>query len=284
VAGSNLGLLSSARASLALELYQGYGRDRGLDLPDIGFVEYSLMAAPIALVCLVVAAVVLRLAFPPEGLDIRPAVAALDEDMRRMGPMRRQEWLTAALILGMLLAMVITGPSYLGIVALLSCGAMAGLGLLHWEDCEKQVNWGICLMYGGAIAVGMALHRTGATAWLVERGMPEGLSTLGTLLVIATAGALLTEVVSNAAVVALLLPVTLPLAASLGLSPTTFAVLLPVSAGLAYVLPTSTPAMAMVFGTGSIATGDTMRPGVALTAVAIVALVACAAWLWPLVL
>ena len=55
--------------------------------------------------------------------------------------------------------------------------------------------------------------------------------------------------------IAVVLPIALPIAAQAGLSPHTLVWAVPLAAGFAFVLPTSTPAMAMVFGTGYLAAG-----------------------------
>lgn len=282
VAGSNLTLLSSARATLGLELYEAYLLDAGLAEQPVGFLQFSFGAAPVSLVSVLIAAAVLRLSFPPEGVAIQPAVARLDAKVRELGPMKGMEWAVLVGVLLMIACMVAFGPRWMAIVALLATGVLFALQALRWEDAEKYVNWGVVLMYGGAIAVGTALYRTGATAWLADRLLPEGLGPWSTLAGVAVLSTAFTEVVSNSAVMAVVLPVALPLAEQVGLSPRAFAWVVPVSAGFAFLLPTSTPAMAMVFGTGYLRIRHTI-PGLIVSALSLVALVLFARFLWPLI-
>ena len=93
--------------------------------------------------------------------------------------------------------------------------------------------------------------------------------------------AALTEVISNAAVIAVVLPIALPIASQAGLAPHTLVWLVPLAAGFAFVLPTSTPAMAMVFGTGYLKTKDTLV-GIGVTLASLIGLVLMARFLWPL--
>ena len=95
------------------------------------------------------------------------------------------------------------------------------------------VNWGVALMYGGAIAVGGALYRTGATTWLAREVLPENLGPLAALGLVGLMAALFTEVVSNAAVIAVVLPIALPLATEVGLDPHALVWTVPLSAGFA---------------------------------------------------
>lgn len=281
VAGSNLTLLSSARATLALDLYSNWRANAGLDADPIGFMAYASGAAPVSLCSVLAAGIVLRLVFPPEGLDIAPAIQRLDEQVKDLGAMHRREWITLAVVVSMIVAMITAGPAWLGVVALIVSCTLFLLQVLRWEDAERYVNWGVALMYGGAIAVGGALDRTGATAWLAQTVLPDVMGPWTTVALIAILAAGLTEVVSNAAVIAVILPIALPLAVEAGLDPHLLVWLVPLSAGFAFILPTSTPAMAMVFGTGYLRVRHTAIGGV-ITLVSWGSLLAMAKFLWPL--
>ena len=64
----------------------------------------------------------LRISFPPEGLDIAPAIQRLNEKVQELGAMHRREWMTLAVVVGMIIAMITAGPRWLGVVALIvSC-------------------------------------------------------------------------------------------------------------------------------------------------------------------
>lgn len=284
VAGSNLTLLSSARATLSLELYGGYLADRAMPADPIGFLEYSMGALPVSMASVIMAAIVLRWMFPPESLDLGPAVDKLDQQVSDMGPMSGREWTTLVVIATMIFCVVRFGSEYgLGTVALMFSAILFALQTLQWEDAERYVNWGVALMYGGAIAIGSALHSSGATSWLITTVMPSSdinpWVALGTAAVV-TAG--MTELVSNSAVIAVVMPVLLPVAEHASLDPRVFAWAAPISAGLAFVLPTSTPALAMVFGTGYLRIKHTL-PGLLITIFSLLIFLVVARWLWPLV-
>lgn len=285
VCGSNLTLNSSARASLARELYAGYRIDSGLAPDPITFLEFTLGSAPLAFMSVLLCAMVLRLSFPPEGLDLKPAMARLQEKVDGLGPVSQKEYLAGLVVIGMLVGALVFGSTMgLGTVALLGSGTLFATRVLSWDDAERYVNWGVALLYGGAIAVGAALDRTGAAPWLVEHLVPNsGFPPWVYFMALALLAAAMTEVVSNAAVIAILLPVGLHLANSLGLEPRSLVWLLSICAGFSFALPTSTPAMAMVYGTGYIATRDTVLQGIFLITVSAVLFVLTANWIWPVV-
>jgi sodium-dependent dicarboxylate transporter 2/3/5 len=283
VCGSNLTLMSSARASLALELYDGFRSESTMSLEPIGFIDFSLASVPVSLCSVLVAGLVLRILLPPEGIPLKPAIKRLNAQVREMGRVSGGEWITLAVVLGMVAAVIVSGPGYMSVVALLFSGVLFALKVLSWEDASRMVNWGVVLLYGGAIVVGGALSHTGATSWLVGTILPEGgISAWGIFAILGGTAAVFTELVSNSAVMAVLLPVALPISEQVGLSPRAVAVLAPICAGFAYILPTSTPAMAMVFGTGYLRIRDTI-PGVIITVASLCLFVLLAAVLWPLV-
>jgi sodium-dependent dicarboxylate transporter 2/3/5 len=92
----------------------------------------------------------------------------------------------------------------------------------------------------------------------------------------------MTELVSNSAVIALVMPVILPVADQVSMDPRVFAWAAPISAGLAFVLPTSTPALAMVFGTGHLRIRHAM-PGLIITFFSLLAFLLAARFVWPLI-
>ena len=201
-----------------------------------------------------------------------------------MGSISRRELSTLAVIATMIVCVVSFGREYgMGTVALLFSAILFSLQTLKWEDAERYVNWGVALMYGGAIAIGSALHSTGATTWLIGVLMPASdISPWATLAGTAVATAGMTELVSNSAVIALVMPVILPVADQVSMDPRVFAWAAPISAGLAFVLPTSTPALAMVFGTGHLRIRHAM-PGLIITFFSLLAFLLAARFVWPLI-
>lgn len=275
VCGSNIGLLSSARASLALELFS---RHQGVTETQVGMIQYSLATIPISLGSLLCVWVLLSWRYPVESCDLSPAVKELSDSLSQRGPVSREEWLAAGLLITMVVTMVVLGAPWLAVVALLFSGIFFAFGLLRWDDAERYVNWGVALLYGGAIAVGSAVHLTGAASWVVNQLVPQLSSPLIVFTVLAIIIALFTELISNSAVIAIVLPVALAMAEKLGINPLAVAVMAPVCAGFAFVLPTSTPAMAMVFGVGYLRSKDTIWG--ALVAFSSLIVFAVVAWFW----
>jgi len=283
VCGSNISLLSSARASLALEIYSGFLSKQQLESSTIGMLEYSMATIPISVASLILSLFVLRFAFPTENVDVAAAIRKIDSEVKEQGSLSRSEVLTAITVVLMIATMIWAGPNWLGIVALLFCGLIFGLQLLQWEQAQQYVNWGVALLYGGAIAIGSAVHQTGAAEWLVYELLPTSqVAPILMLLILGGLTAAFTELISNSAVIAILLPVALVFAAKVGLQPIAIAIFIPVCAGLAFVLPTSTPAMAMVYGVGYLRIRDSFY-GALITIGTLLIFILISVFWWPLI-
>jgi sodium-dependent dicarboxylate transporter 2/3/5 len=169
-------------------------------------------------------------------------------------------------------------------IAIAAVVAAFAFKLLDWKEVEQDVNWGIFLMYGGAICLGFAMEKSGAAQWLADRTF--GLLVHSKWALIATVSIVslfLTEAISNTAVVALLMPLALGFAESMNLEPQVVTLALTIPSGLAFMLPTGTPATAIAYSSGFLRLSDTVVSGLILN---------CAGWLifmlsiyfyWPLI-
>jgi sodium-dependent dicarboxylate transporter 2/3/5 len=136
------------------------------------------------------------------------------------------------------------------------------LDLVRWREVEEYVNWGIILMYGGAIALGAACSKTGAAQWVSQQTISVWAgSPATTVAIISGLSIVLTELLSNAAVVALLMPVTLGVAVEFQMDPRIMALVVAVPAGLGFTMPIGTPANAIAYSSGYLRMRDMVVPG-----------------------
>jgi sodium-dependent dicarboxylate transporter 2/3/5 len=281
--GSSIGgiatLLGGGRAPLAL------GMLREATGETYGFVEWSTAAWPLVAVLLVAGWQVITRFFPIDIASVRDADEIIAEKALRMGRMSSRERAIGCVMLATLTAWVVGGEEFgLATIALAGAIAMFVLGLLRWSDVEQYVNWGILVMYGGAIALGAALNRSGAATWMAKALLTAWAdSPLTVVVVLSALSILLTEAMSNSAVVALLLPVALGSATALGIDARVMAPAIALPAGLAFTLPVGTPGNAIAYSSGYITLRDMLLPGALLTAIAWGAFVLVIRYYWPLV-
>ena len=256
--------------------------ERGI---DISFIRLFSASFPIVLVMLACAWGILRLLFPLEQVNMEMAKGQLIKEIEQIGPLSRREirvgMVSVATILAWVFAYKLMG---LATIALLAVALLFMLRLVKWSEIESNVNWGIILMYGGAIALGSALHTSGASLWIVENTLGNhNLSPFQLILIIGLLSLILTEFISNAAVVSVMMPIGLGLATTTGLSyeAVTLAVALP--SGLSYVLPMGTPATAIAYSSGYISRWRFIKYGLLMNTLSLLAFILVTWLYWPLI-
>jgi sodium-dependent dicarboxylate transporter 2/3/5 len=168
------------------------------------------------------------------------------------------------------------------LVALAAVVALVATGVLGWPDLERGTPWGVLLLFGGGLSLSALMQDSGASRFLAESvlaavdGAPAWLVVLGVVAFVV----FLTELVSNTASAALLLPVFLPLAATLGLDGAGAAAVIALAASCAFMLPVATPPNALVFATGQVPAATMRQCGLWLNLLAIAVLAVLAAWVW----
>lgn len=98
---------------------------------------------------------------PPEIRKTPEAAAFAAEELRRMGPLRRDEWILAAVFVAVC-GMWITSEIHkvdITITALMGSAALLLTGVLTWEDVKSErAAWDIFVWYGGLLMLGKALN------------------------------------------------------------------------------------------------------------------------------
>ncbi len=172
-------------------------------------------------------------------------------------------------------------PVALALIGLTGAACLFIFNIVRWVDVEDTVNWGVFLMYGGAISLGSAMYSTGAARWIASALLnPTAHGPVFTVLILVVVTLILTEGMSNSAAVAVILPVAIGAFESLGLPPehAVFVVALP--AGLPFILPAGTPATALAFSTGHISIKDTGRVGLLMHLLTITVIIASYFFIW----
>ena len=157
----------------------------------------------------------------------------------------------------------------------------AGARLLGWEDARK-ISWDVLILFGGGLALAGAFASTGLAATLGEH--MGGLAWLPMFIFVLLVSGLvifLTELTSNTATVAALLPVIAAIAAATGIDPPVLAVAAVMAASCAFMLPVATPPNAIVFASGYVSVPQMMRAGFVLNLIGIALVSAIAALLAP---
>ena len=155
--------------------------------------------------------------------------------------------------------------------------------ILEWKEAVKM-PWGILLLFGGGMSLAKAFDVSGLAIWIGNQ-----ITTFGNfdlflfLILLVTAINFLTEVTSNVATTAMLLPVIAPIALELDIHPFILMTAAAVAASCAFMLPVATPPNAIVFGSGYLRIPDMVKKGFLLNIISILIIVLMVYYLLPVV-
>jgi len=154
--------------------------------------------------------------------------------------------------------------------------------LMAWKDM-KRMPWDILLLFGGGLSIASGLSASGAVNLIRDAIMEfSGTEWILIVLIVTALSVFLTELMSNVALTALLLPVVLAVAAGLGGAPLELAIPLTLGASCAFMLPIATPPNAVVFSASFIRISDMVRAGFWINAISVVFIVLYCLWAVPL--
>lgn len=251
----------------------------------ITFGGYFLAVFPVVIIMLVSGFTLLMKSFPIDIKGVEDAHSIISKRLKGLGKITYNEFLVGVILLVTVAAWIVLGRRLgLASIALISVITLFVADLVKWRDIEEYVNWGIILMYGGAIVLGSSLDKSGAASWLINAVMGKWAGSPWTVFAILSFLTIfLTEAMSHAAVVAILVPVSIGMAGSLGMSPALLTYAVAVPAGLAFMLPMATPANAIAVSSSHIPMKDMIRIGVIMCFIAWLAFNLVAYFYWPLI-
>lgn len=216
-------------------------------------------------------------------LDIDQA----QKEITSLGKLRRVEWEIVG-VMFVTIVFWISGASVealLGlpvtflspaIVGMLSVAYLSLRNIIEWEDV-RGVSWGLFFAISAGLALGDALNRSGATDWLTRLVYPviSGFPFLLSLTLVVFASALLTNVVNNATVVAVFVPIMIEVArVDPYFNAPQLVLPLTLATTFGYSLPSASGRMALISATGIVKSRDIFSYGMIITFASSILLIA----------
>lgn len=148
-------------------------------------------------------------------------------------------------------------------VALCALVALVTVGGLRWPQIESHTEWGVLLLFGGGLALSEVMQAAGATRFLAGHVLDalQGAQLPWVIAGVVVFVIALSELLSNTAAAALVLPVFVPAASALGLPEPLAAFAVAIAASCGFMLPVATPPNGIVYATGRVPAGWMMRCG-----------------------
>ncbi len=252
---------------------------------QVSFVEWMKVGLPVTLIMLPMAYFMLtRILYPCNLPEMEGGQAWVRNELKKLGKMTNGEK-AVLIVFAMAAALWIFGPLIRGIeidgmkpfarlsdtVIAMTAGIILfmipvdlkrGIHALDWSAAKEVIAWDVLLLFGGGLTMAAALKNTGAADLIgAQAGVLAGLGETGMMLGVASLVTFTTEVTSNTALAATMMPLIAAAAKSLAIAPQGLLYATAIAASCAFMMPVATPPNAIVFGTGRLHIAEMVKAG-----------------------
>jgi len=241
---------------------------------EIGFVDWMLMAVPLATLLLVVAGLMLYVFFRPAKDLVLPPLEKPTEKISFKGRL-------TLIILGIAILLWLTGKMH-GLaspaVALLAAAALTALGVLRKHDVDS-IDWNVLILMWGGLSLGKAMEVTHLIGYIEQLPIADlhGFALAAAIVVLSV---VLSTFMSNTATAIVIVPMVIALMQP-G-SPVQMVILTALACSFAMAMPVSTPPNAIAFATGKVPVSALIRSGAIVSIICIAVLLLGYQWVLPL--
>ncbi|HZB12603.1 MAG TPA: DASS family sodium-coupled anion symporter [Chryseolinea sp.] len=141
--------------------------------------------------------------------------------------------------------------------------------LLTWKDTE-HLQWGILFLFGGGLCLAQGLEQTGIIQTVGKWLAGQSTFNIWLILALIVATVVLSEFMSNVALVQIFVPVIFGISDEMAINPILLAMPVTLAASIGFMFPIATPPNAIVFSSGYIRMKDMVKAGMLLDVVSIV--------------
>lgn len=275
--GSNIGGTATIIGTPPNVVFAGYMRE-AFDY-EVSFAKWMLMALPFTIILLFIAYfLIVKILYPNKLGNFAGAEALIQKEVDELGKMSRGEKRTLIIFVSTALLWIFRaglnsilpglnlsdeGIAMMATVALFVTPIDWGENrfVLEWRDTDR-LPWGILLLFGGGLSLADALASTGIIDLIGSQFSHLQDANVFIILGLATVSLLLTEVMSNVALVTIFLPVVGGIAQGAGINPLEVCIPVTMAASCAFMLPMSTPPNAIVFASGHVSIPQMFKAGI----------------------
>ena len=251
---------------------------------SLNYVDWIKMVYPMVLIEIPLTILIIMKTFPSELKILDTAVRRLSVEVARGGKTSLQELFSVALFIAVLAGWIMLSEEYgLGSIALIGVFLFLAFGLVTWKDLSSNVNWGVILLFGSTISIGVQMKNTGAAAWLAEilvnflSGVIPNIDVLRAIVSVGLSG-VMSNLLSSSATVAVAGPVVL----NLGGDPILLGLASVIASAFGYFTAVAAPACTIIYSSGLVKASDFLQAGWKMAIMSVSALLLLALLWWPL--
>ena len=263
---------------------------------EITMTDWMKLGVPVSTCMLVVAWFFLtKVVYPVNFKSSSETQITLNNMLSDMGPMSKDEfrvllifllaaflWMFRSLIDNYLIGLTDAGIAIIIAIILFIIPSANKKGeLLSWDQSSK-LPWGLLLLFGGGLSLGVQINNSGLGLWIGQSLISlQAVPLIVLVMAVAALIIFLTEVTSNVATTSTFLPVFGAVAVAIGIAPEVLTIPVVLAASCAFMLPVATPPNAIVYGSNRFKIIDMMRAGFAINLGGIIVVTIFAYYLAP---
>lgn len=250
----------------------------------VSYLEWMKYVYPMVLVQIPFTVLILLWTFKPEQTNLDSAVRKLVIDVAHAGKVKAKEWLAIFLFVLVFLGWIFLSEAFgLGIIALLGVFLYLAFGLVEWNELNRKTNWGVILLFGAAISIGIQMKETGAAEWVasiiitnLSKIIDSPAVLQGSVSVILSG--IMSNVLSSSATVAVVGPIVLGFGGDQIL--TGFATA--IASAFGYFTAVAAPACTIIYSSGLVKSKDFLRAGWKMAVLSVLSLLGLSLIWWPM--
>ena len=260
-------------------------------LPTFGFFEFAFIGVPLSIIIVLYTLFIGRRFLPDHsaGAMDEEAVKAAKEEAGASDDnapkSKTKMWISGLILIGVVVCMALdlkTVPLHTAAVT----GAILCVitGCLKEKEAYAGIDWVTIFLFAGMLSVATAMEKTGAGKLIADTvvGMmgtnPNPYVLTAVLFLISN---VLTQFMSNTASAALLAPIGISIAQSIGADPKPVLMALGIAASCAFATPMATPPNTLVLGPGNFSFNDYAKVGVPMCVISLIVCLVVIPIVWP---
>ena len=260
-------------------------------LPSFGFFEFALIGVPLSVIVLVYMLTIGRKTIPIKSAGAMDA-AAVEAAKKEAGAgddnapkSKTKMWISGLILLGVVAAMALNLKTVpLQTAAVTGAILCVITGCLKEKEAYAGIDWVTIFLFAGMLSVATAMDKTGAGKLIADTVvgmMGENPNPIVLCAVLYLISNVLTQFMSNTASAALLAPIGISIAQSIGADPKPVLMSIGIAASMAFATPMATPPNTLVLGPGGFSFNDYVKVGVPLCIITFIASVIIIPIFWP---
>ena len=259
----------------------GYLSEFGM--AEISYLDWIKMTYPMLILEIPIVSLILWKTFTPSQKTMDSSVRKLKVQVAKKGKLNANQLMAIGIFILVFLGWIFFSPIFgLGTVALSGVFLYLSFGLINWKEINRNTNWGVILLFGSAISLGIQMKETGAAFWVAGQTLTyleiifQDVEIVRWFVSVIVTG-LLTNLLSSAATVAVLGPIVL----DMGGNPVITGFMTSIASAFAYLTVVASPTCMIIHSTGLITASDYFKAGWKLFIISVFLLLIVSLFYWP---